>query len=318
MIGYHASSEQYGPSELLHYAQLAQESGFGFVNCSDHFHPWSEDEGHSPFAWSWLGAAMHATALPFSVITCPVGRYHPAIIAQAVATLLELFPGRLSFIAGSGELLNEGITGAPWPDHAMRNARLEEAVDVMRALWRGETVTQYGPVSIREARLYDAPAAQPAVLCAVFSEKSAHWAGGWADGLVTSARPREELSGILGAFRDSGGRAKPAVLKVDVAWGDTAEEALEGARRAWRAATLGRAVAENLRTPAEFDAATRFVRAADMRGTVRFGDADHHVAELTADIAMGFDRVIVHCVNPVQERFIAEFGRDVIPRVETS
>jgi coenzyme F420-dependent glucose-6-phosphate dehydrogenase len=157
-IGYHASHEQFSPRELLACVQLAEEAGFQAAMCSDHFYPWSERQGQAGFAWSWLGAAMQVTSLPFGVVTVPGSwRYHPAILAQAAATLAEMFPGRFWLAPGSGERLNEHITGEHWPPKRERNARLKEAVEIMRALWKGETVTHRGLLRIEEAKLYTRP-----------------------------------------------------------------------------------------------------------------------------------------------------------------
>ena len=143
-IGFHASDEQWPPSRLLRYVQPAERARFSAAMCSDHFHPWSERQGNSGFPWSWLGAALQATSLPFGVVTVPGQRYHPAIIAQAAATQAEMFPERFWLAVGSGEALNEHITGERWPPKVERNVRLKEAVDAMRALWRGETVNHDG------------------------------------------------------------------------------------------------------------------------------------------------------------------------------
>src|SRR5687767_3285197 len=151
-IGYHASHEQFPPSALLRLAQRAVAAGFGAVMCSDHLHPWSEAQGHSGFAWSWLGAAMQATDVPFGVVNAPGYRYHPVIIAQAAATLAEMFPGRFWLAVGSGENVNEHITGQPWPPKHTRNDRLKECVDVMRALWAGEMVNHRGLVQVVDAK----------------------------------------------------------------------------------------------------------------------------------------------------------------------
>jgi G6PDH family F420-dependent oxidoreductase len=134
-IGYHASHEQFPPSTLLRLVKAAEQAGFQAAKCSDHFHPWSDRQGHSGYAWSWLGAAMEATRIPFGVISAPGWRYHPAIVAQAAATLAEMYPGRFWLALGSGQALNEGITGLPWPPKAERNARLKESAEVIRARW---------------------------------------------------------------------------------------------------------------------------------------------------------------------------------------
>src|SRR4028119_1851411 len=141
MIGYHASHEQFPPSELLRYASLAEKAGFEFINCSDHFNPWSVRQGQSGFSFAWLGAAMAGSSLPFGVVCTPGYRQHPAILAQAAATLNEMFPDRFSMALGSGEALNERITGEKWPLKSERNERLRECFDVIKRLLAGETVT---------------------------------------------------------------------------------------------------------------------------------------------------------------------------------
>ena len=151
-IGFHASHEQASPSELLHAVRAAEAAGFACAMCSDHFSPWSERQGESGFAWSWLGAALQATSLPFGVVNAPGQRYHPAVIAQAAATLCELFPGRFWLALGTGEFSNEHITGEPWPDKRTRNARLAECVAVIRALLAGEVVDHDGLVRVDRAR----------------------------------------------------------------------------------------------------------------------------------------------------------------------
>ena len=156
-IGLHASHEQIPPSRLLAAVRHAEAAGFDAAMCSDHFSPWSERQGQSGFAWSWLGAALEATDLTLGCVNAPGQRYHPAIIAQAAATLAEMYPGRFWVALGTGEASNEHITGAPWPDKATRNARLRECVDVMRALFAGEVVDHDGLVTVDRARLWTLP-----------------------------------------------------------------------------------------------------------------------------------------------------------------
>lgn len=207
-IGYHASHEQFKPSELLKYVQMAEQAGFTLALSSDHFHPWNERQGQSGFAWSWLGAAMCATpSLSYRVVCAPGQRYHPAIIAQAAATLAEMFPNRFWITVGSGQALNESITGDKWPCKADRNARLKECVDVMRSLWAGETVTHRGLVCVEEATLYSRPDVAPVIIGAAITPETAEWLGGWADGLITTSRPPEQLKKVVDAFRRGGGKA---------------------------------------------------------------------------------------------------------------
>src|ERR671916_1450978 len=225
-IGFHASHEQITPSALLAAVRDAEAAGFERAMCSDHFSPWSERQGESGFAWSWLGAAMQATGLPFGVVNAPGQRYHPAIVAQAAATLAELFPGRLSVALGTGEFSNEHITGAPWPDKRVRNARLRECVDVIRALFAGEAVDHDGLVRVDRAKLWTLPAEPPPLLATAVSVETAGWAGEWADGLVKINQPHEHLRRMLDAFRSGGGEGKPVAVQVHVSWAPDEGEAL--------------------------------------------------------------------------------------------
>jgi coenzyme F420-dependent glucose-6-phosphate dehydrogenase len=152
-IGYHVSHEQFKPGQLLKWTQLAEQAGFTHALSSDHFLPWGENQGQSGFAWAWLGAAMQATNLHFRVVNAPGQRYHPAIIAQAAATLMEMFPHRFWLTVGSGQALNEHITGIRWPSKGDRNRRLKECVDIIRDLWAGKTVNHRGLVQVEEAKL---------------------------------------------------------------------------------------------------------------------------------------------------------------------
>src|ERR687896_844522 len=172
VVGLHCSHEQIPPSRLLGHVRHAEAAGFGAIMSSDHFSPWSERQGESGFAWSWLGAAMGATALPFGVVNAPGQRYHPAIVAQAAATLCEMFPGRLWVALGTGEASNEHITGDGWPPKDERNARLLECVEVMRALFAGEEVSHRGRVVVDRARLWTRPADPPPLIGAAVSEQT--------------------------------------------------------------------------------------------------------------------------------------------------
>ena len=205
IIGLHHSHEQIAPSVLLEVARTAEAAGFGGGMSSDHFSPWSVRQGESGFAWSWLAAAMATTSLPFGVVNAPGQRYHPAIIAQAAATICEMFPRRLWIALGTGEASNEHITGERWPDKATRNARLRECVDVMRALFAGEEVTHHGLVHVDRARLWTLPAEPPPLVGAAVSEPTARWLAGWSDGLATIFQARETMERVIGGWRDAGG-----------------------------------------------------------------------------------------------------------------
>lgn len=320
-IGYHCSHEQFAPSHLLRLVRRADAAGFQSAMCSDHFHPWSEQQAHSGFAWSWLGAALQATSLSFGVVTVPGGwRYNPAIIAQAAATLAEMYPGRFWIAPGSGEQLNEGIVGERWPVKADRNARLREGCDIIRALWAGETVTHRGLLVVEEAKLYDRPATPPKIVGAALSKETAEWMGSWADGLITVVGPRESMRETIDAFRRGGGEGKPIYLQAQLSFARTDEEALRGAWEQWRTVKLPSPVLGELRTPAQFDAVGEGVRPDEVKEKMRVSaDVEQHLAWLQEDAEMGFEEINIHCVHrEEQERFIDVFGEKVLPRLTTS
>ena len=315
-FGYHASHEQHAPSALLGYVRAAEDAGFAAAMCSDHFHPWTEAQGQSGYAWSWLGAALQATSLSFGTVNAPSGRYHPAIVAQAVSTLAEMYPERVWLAVGSGEALNEAITGAPWPERAERNAILAEAVDVMRALWRGEMVTHRGRVTVQEAKLYTRPRAMPRVYGAALSEATAEFVGGWADGLMTIGAPREQLRRMIDAFHRGGGEGKPILVQHVLAWAPSEDDARRGAHEQWRFSALGGEVLPILRTPAQFAAAAQFVTADDVARRVRVSaDPARHLEWLRQYVEMGVDSVYLLNVHREQRKYIETFGEKVLPQL---
>jgi probable non-F420 flavinoid oxidoreductase len=312
-IAYHASHEQFAPAELLAWTCRAEAHGFDAFNSSDHFAPWQQN-GQSGFAWSWLGAALQATQLKASVVCAPGQRYHPAIIAQAAATLAEMYPGRFTLNLGSGEAINEAVTGAPWPPKAQRQARLLECVQVIRRLWAGEEVEHAGLVRVKRARLYTLPRRAPAIFAAALSEETARWAGDWADGLVTTARPLAELEQLVAAFRANGGAGKPLHLKVDISYAASEPAALEGAMREWRMAGVPAGVLEDAQQPEDIERAAAAVTPEQLRKAVHIGaDLAEHTARLNNYAALGFERLILHNVNREQAEFIEQFGRHVLP-----
>lgn len=316
-IGYHASHEQFKPSQLLNYVQQADKAGFNLCLSSDHFYPWSEKQGQSGFAWSWLGAAMQATPnLSYRIVCAPGQRYHPAIIAQAAATLAEMFPDRFWLTVGSGQALNEQITGDKWPCKSDRNTRLKECVDIIRALWSGETVTHRGLVSIEEAKLYTRPETNPLMIGAAITAKTAQWLGSWADGLITTSRPPEQLKEVVEAFHRGGGQGKPMILKVQLSYHSDENIAKKDAYDQWRNNIFASQVLSDLKTPQQFDAIGEFVTLEDLEKNVRVSsNVDQHIEWLKQDIELGFDELILHNVNREQEQFIETFGKTVLPRL---
>jgi probable non-F420 flavinoid oxidoreductase len=317
VIGLHCSHEQIPPSRLLRYVREAESAGFRAAMSSDHFSPWSERQGESGFAWSFLGAALQATELPFGIVNAPGQRYHPAIVAQAAATLCELFPGRLWVALGTGEASNEHITGEPWPSKTVRNARLRECVDVMRALFAGETVDHDGLVRVDRARLWTLPPEGPDLVGAAVSEETARWCGEWADGLVTINQPRATLERVVGAFREGGGEGKPIHLQVHLSWADSEEEALRVAHDQWRTNVFGPPLAWDLETVEQFDEAAAHVRQEDVREAVLISaDPKRHVAWLNELAELGFQEIHLHHVGQDLGPFIHTFGERVLPEVQ--
>ncbi len=315
-IGYHASHEQHRPSDLLAHARRAEEAGFGAVSSSDHVSPWSERQGESGFAWSFLGAAMQATSLPWGVVNAPGQRYHPAIVAQAAATLSELFPGRLWVALGTGEASNEHITGAPWPAKRVRNARLRECVDVMRALFAGEVVDHEGLVRVDRARLWTLPERPPPLIGAAVSAETARWCGEWADGLVTINQPRATLERVIAAFREGGGEGKPVHLQVHLSWAPGEEEALAIAHDQWRTNVFSPPLCWDLQTVEQFDEASRHVRPEDLQGSVLISaDLGRHRQWLAELAELGFAQIQLHHVGQDLSPFIDAFGGRVLPEL---
>lgn len=316
-IGYHASHEQFTPSELLTTVRAAEQAGFTAAMCSDHFAPWSEAQGQSGFAWSWLGAALQATQLPFGVVNAPGVRYHPAIIAQAAATLAEMFPDRFWVALGSGQAMNEHITGEHWPPKPDRNARLRECVDVIRALWAGDTVTHRGRwFQVEEAKLWTRPARPPMIVGPALSEETAAFVGEWADALITVNAPPDRLRRLVAAFREGGGEGKPLYLQIHLSIAATDDAARANAYDQWRTPILPGIVNEFLKSPAQLEAATSFVRPEDLDDFVRISaDPNRHVEWLQADRELGFSNLYLHNVGRNQREFIDIFGDQVLPHI---
>jgi probable non-F420 flavinoid oxidoreductase len=318
-IGFHASHEQFAPSELLKYTVAAEQAGFDCAMSSDHFKPWSRSQGHSGHSWSWVGAALASTKFPIGMIAAPGYRYHPAVMAQAAATLEEMFPKRFWLALGSGERINEDITGLAWPSKAERNDKMKECANIIRALLQGERVTHRGSVTVVDAELYSRPESPPPMLGAAVTEATAEFVGGWSDGLLTVASKPEQLQKVIEAFRRGGGEGKPISVQVALNWARTEEEALRGAFEHWRFVTLGGDIGWELRSPEDFETATRFVRPEDMRGSVLVSaDLSQHAAWLQAYAELGVDCVYLHQVDLNQQGFIEAFARHVLPQLTDS
>ncbi|WP_210506282.1 TIGR03885 family FMN-dependent LLM class oxidoreductase [Naasia sp. SYSU D00057] len=315
VLGFHASHEQIPPRELLRAVRRAEEVGFTGGMCSDHIAPWSERQGESGFAWSWLGSAMEATELPFGVVNAPGQRYHPAIVAQAAATLQSMYPGRLWVALGSGENINEHITGERWPRKELRNQRLLECVGIIRALLAGEEVSHEGLVTVDRAKLWSLPQTPPPLIGAAVSEETARWVASWADGLATLAIPGDSAKRVVDAYRDAGGRG-PIVLQLHLSYASTEEEALAIAHDQWRAVTVSPPAAWDLDSTAAFDNATALIPAEAMRSSVLVSaDPARHRAAIEEAIALGADELYLHHVGQQQDEFLDVFGEHVLPQL---
>lgn len=317
-ISYHASHEQFSPRTLLGYAVQAEQSGWDAVFSSDHIHPWSPQQGQSGFMWAWLGAALQATKrISCACITVPGGwRYSPAIAAQAIATLGEMFGDRFPYVAlGSGEALNEGVVGERWPDKASRAARLDEAASIVRRLLRGESVTHSGAVRVENARLWSRPATAPKLFGAALTAATAERVSRWADGLLTASPDLGSLKDILSAFRRAS-PAGPLHAKIDLSWAATEAEALDQAHQQWRMHCLDRAALHDLRTPEEFEQAARDIKREEIRRVVLVSsDLSQHVRWLRERVELGCTSIDLHNVGRNQEEFIRAFGAHVLPEL---
>jgi probable non-F420 flavinoid oxidoreductase len=317
-LGYHASHEQISPRQLLDDVREAEAAGFEMAMCSDHISPWSERQGHSGYAWSWLGAALATTSLSFGCVSAPGQRYHPAVVAQKIATLGQMFPGRFWVALGSGEASNEHVTGQGWPRKELRTARLEECVEVIRRLLDGEEVSHDGLVRVDRARVWERPDPVPLLIAPVVSVASAARVAAWADGLVTVNQPVEVLRDVVDAYRAAGGRGRLS-LQVHLSWAPTEDEALATAHDQWSSNVVGPPVAWDIETPEGFETIAQQLPRDAVRGTVRVSaDLGRHREWLQEYAALGFDDIYLHHVGQEQAAFIRTFGEQVLPAVRAA
>lgn len=319
IIGYHASHEQFAPAELLSFVKQAERAGFDAVMTSDHITPWSERQGNSGNNWTWLGAAMAVTTLPFGSLAIPGGlRYHPVTLAHLIATLSEMFPDRLRWIAvGSGEAVNEHVVGRGWPNKHERDQRLQAGADIMRGLLKGETVSRVLPwFSVDNAKLWSLPKRPPAVLGAALSAETAAWMGGWTDGLLTVRKPARELADIFGRYRAKGGVEKPLALQLQLSWGTTRDEARIAAWDQWRTAAAPADLLADLASPADFDNVTREIPPEEMDQCVPLVSTAGDVLRLLDECrSCGVGEVYIHNVSRDQPGFIRFMAREVLPKL---
>jgi coenzyme F420-dependent glucose-6-phosphate dehydrogenase len=311
-IGYALSSEEHGPADLVRYARLAEERGFTYALVSDHFHPWTDRQGESPFVWTVIGAIAEATErLRLGTgVTCPTMRTHPAVIAHASASAATLMPERFFLGLGTGENLNEHVLGDAWPEGAVRLQMLAEAIDVIRLLWQGGYQSHHGRhYTVEQARLYTLPEEPPPIMVAADKEDAAELAATAGDGLIGTS-PDEEL---LSQFEAGGGKGKPRFGQVTVCWAEDETSARQTALEWWPNAALPGELAQELPLPRHFEQAAQLVSEEDVAEVVVCGpDPDAHRAMIETYAGAGYDHVYVHQVGPDQEGFLDFYSREIL------
>jgi G6PDH family F420-dependent oxidoreductase len=312
-LGYALSSEEHRPQALVHNARLAEAAGFEFALISDHYHPWIDRQGQSPFVWAVIGGIAQVTSrLRLGTgVTCPTMRIHPAIIAQATATAASMMPGRFFLGVGTGENLNEHILADRWPPPSVRLEMLEEAVEVMRKLWTGGMHSHHGKHYVVEnARVYTLPDEAPPIYFAASHEDALELAGRVGDGLISLAPKRETIA----AFEKAGGKRKPCYGQITVCWARSEDEAKRIAFEWWPNAAITGNLSQELPLPENFEQAAKMVTVDDVSESIVCGpEARRHVDGIREYFDSGYDHVYVHQVGPDQEGFFAFYEREVIP-----
>jgi G6PDH family F420-dependent oxidoreductase len=318
-LGFTLSSEEHGPTDLVNHATHAEEVGFDFVSISDHFHPWISQQGNAPFVWATLGGIAAATDdIDVGVgVTCPIIRIHPAILAQASATVAAMFEDsgqQFYFGVGTGENLNEHVLGDHWPTHRARLDMLEEAAEVIRKLWTGEMVSHYGDhYTVENAKLFTLPEENPPVCVSAYGEKTAKKAADLGDGFW-SVGPQD----VVQTFEDEGGEG-PKFSQLTVCYADGEDEAVETAHEYWRNSLLPGQLATELETHQLFEQACQLVEKDDVRESdsiVTDPDPQAHVESIEEFVDAGYDHVYVHQIGPKQEQTLQFYEDEILPEFE--
>lgn len=324
-MGYAAMFEQFTPSDLITYSQQAEKVGFTSIMASDHFHPWVPSQGQSGFVWAWLGAlgAVTSKNLRFGTgVTPPGPRYHPAIIAQASATLEQMYPGRFWLGLGAGEALNEHITGEYWPEAPTRLEKLAEGIEIIQRLFSGKVVKYSGKhFKLESAKLYTRGEKAPPIYVATAGPIQSERTGKVCDGIITPGAADEKIKMLMGRFEKGAREAgkdpstMPRIIQVHVSWANTMEEATENAVKEWPNGGMNFPKGD-IRTPEDFEAMAKLVRPENYKNRVLISpDLEDHIAHLKHYAEIGFNEIYVHNVGRNQEAFIKAYGEKVIPAI---
>jgi coenzyme F420-dependent glucose-6-phosphate dehydrogenase len=324
-VGYAAMLEQFGPIEVTEYTVAAEAAGFRGVMAADHFQPWVPAQGQAAFVWNVLAAMGERTKGDLGPgVTCPSFRFHPAIVAQASATLAVMYPDRHWLGLGSGEALNEHVTAGYWPEAIERLERMWEAVELIKKLFTGKDVKHRGAYYRMETvRLWTMPDSPPPIYIATAGPLTARRAGQHTDGIITPGAPAEKLGRLLERFdtgakqagKDPGSQVK--ILQLHLSWAPTDEEALANAVTEWPNGGM-KFPKQDIRSPHDFEQMANLVRPEDFQGRMLISsDLDAHRAEIQRSLDVGFDRVYLHNVGRNQTEWIKAFGRDVLPKLTT-
>ena len=322
-VGYAAMLEQFGPMEVTEYSAAAEAAGFQGVMAADHFQPWVPSQGNAPFVWNVLTAIAERTQTDLGPgVTCPSFRFHPAMVAQASATLAAMYPDRHWLGLGSGEALNEHIVGGYWPEAAERLARMWDAIEIIQKLFSGKDVKHKSEYfQLETCRLWTLPATPPPIYIATAGPITARRAGEVVDGIITPGAPIEKVAGLLARFDQGAKKAgkepgsQPKILQLHLSWASTDEEALANAVTEWPTGGMKFPKAD-IRSPFDFEQMAKLVRPEDFQGRMLISsDPDAHRAEIQKFFDAGIDRVYLHNVGRNQAEWIEVFGREVLPKL---
>ncbi len=315
--------EQFTPTELLRFCEVAEANGFPSVLASDHFHPWTPQPGQSAFVWSWMGALGERTRQRFGTGVTPPGyRYHPAIIAQASATLEAMYPGRFYLGLGAGEALNEHIVGTYWPEAPARLDRLMESIEVIQKLFSGKVVKYSGKhITLESAKLYTLPQTPPPIYVATSGPIMSERTGRLCDGIITVGAADAKIKTLMDRFEKGAREAgkdpstMPRIIQLHVSWAETQAEAEQNALQEWPNGGMPFPKGD-IRNPEDFEAMAKFVHIDNFKNRVLISpDLEAHRAHIQHFVDLGFTEVYVHNVGRNQEAFLEAYGREVVPNI---